>query len=176
AALVLLALVSVRSVQGVPIPESPHSPPVERAAARIYPEGVHLPSPSHTLVPRFKKKKALLIAGAAGAAAIAAPLVVPLAVIAAPFAALGGLGYGGYRLVKHFEHRDSGTSPTNGRRAVVTTTPAAETHRDPVRHEAADSINSAKPIALNVEYHQVVSKEPEKNARALATGAMSPEA
>ncbi|KAE8203975.1 hypothetical protein A4X06_0g1254 [Tilletia controversa] len=47
-------------------------------------------------------------------------------------------------------HQPPRTSPTNGRRSVATTTPGADTHRDPVRREAADSINSAKAIALNV--------------------------
>ncbi|CAD6938476.1 unnamed protein product [Tilletia controversa] len=151
AALVLLALVSVRSVQGLPVPESSHPPPVEGRALSIFSNGGSLP-PTLASNPNLTKGH-----------------IAAMAVIAA-------LVYGGVRLVEHFDHDQSGTSPTNGRRAVATTTPAADTLRDPIRREAADYINAAKPIALNVEYHQVVGTEPEKNARALATEAMITEA
>ncbi|CAD6893287.1 unnamed protein product [Tilletia caries] len=131
AALVLLALVSVCSVQGSPVPESPpHSLRIEQRAYYVTPEMLRLDRPSTSAVTRVASK----------VASIAPGKILGVVMVA------GGAGvvyiYFVEPIIQAARHQHSGTSPTNGRRSVAPTTPTADTHRDLVRRQAAERISA----------------------------------
>ncbi|CAD6947706.1 unnamed protein product [Tilletia controversa] len=129
AALVLLALVSVRSVQGSPVPESPpHSLRIEQRAYYVTPEMLRLDRPSTSAVTRVASKVASIAPGE----------ILGVVMVA------GGAGVVIYfvdPIIQAARHQHSGTSPTNGHRSVAPTTPTADTHRDLVRRQAAERIS-----------------------------------